>query len=167
MTGRCGNSREGVHASYPRDGEALAEALRDGWLHTGDLAMVDEDGYVTILDRKKNIIIRGGENISGLEVEGAIHRHPAVAEAAVFPTPDDRLGEVPGAAIQLRDGAALTSGELRDFLGRHMTRTEFTFRHRWREGDLVFWDNRFTLHYPIDDFTGYRRLLHRCTALES
>ena len=59
------------------------------------------------------------------------------------------------------------SRPLLEFLGRHMTRTEFTFRHRWRERDLVFWDNRFTLHYPIDDFTGYRRLLHRCTALES
>ena len=54
-----------------------------------------------------------------------------------------------------------------EFLDRHMTRTEFTFRHRWQEGDLVFWDNRFTLHYPINDFVGHRRLLHRCTALEA
>ena len=59
------------------------------------------------------------------------------------------------------------SQPLIDYLDRHMARTEFTFRHRWREGDLVFWDNRFTLHYPINDFTGQRRLLLRCTALEA
>jgi taurine dioxygenase len=59
------------------------------------------------------------------------------------------------------------SRPLIDYLDRHMSRTEFTFRHRWREGDLVFWDNRFTLHYPINDFTGHKRLLLRCTALES
>ena len=59
------------------------------------------------------------------------------------------------------------SRPLIDYLDRHMSRTEFTFRHRWREGDLVFWDNRFTLHYPINDFSGQRRLLLRCTALEA
>lgn len=59
------------------------------------------------------------------------------------------------------------STPLLQYLDKHMTRTEFTFRHRWQEGDLVIWDNRFTLHYPINDFTGHRRLLHRCTALES
>ena len=59
------------------------------------------------------------------------------------------------------------STPLLEFLDKHMTRTEFTFRHRWQEGDLVVWDNRFTLHYPINDFTGHRRLLHRCTALEA
>ena len=59
------------------------------------------------------------------------------------------------------------SRPLLEFLDGHMTRIEFTFRHRWQPGDLVFWDNRFTLHYPINDFTGHRRLLHRCTALES
>lgn len=64
----------------------------------------------------------------------------------------------------------MTTAESRpliDFLDRHMSRTEFTFRHRWQEGDLVFWDNRFTLHYPINDFTGHQRLLLRCTALEN
>lgn len=86
---------------YLNKPEATAEAIRDGWLHTGDLGMADEAGYVTILDRKKNIIIRGGENISCLEVEGALHRHPAVLEAAVFPIPDARLGEGVGAALQL------------------------------------------------------------------
>ena len=59
------------------------------------------------------------------------------------------------------------SESILDYLDQHMTRTEFTFCHRWQEGDLVIWDNRFTLHYPINDFTGYRRLLHRCTALEA
>ncbi len=90
-----------VMRAYLNKPEATAEAIRDGWLHTGDLGMVDEEGCVTILDRKKNIIIRGGENISCLEVEGALHRHEAVMEAAVFPIPDARLGEGVGAAIQV------------------------------------------------------------------
>jgi taurine dioxygenase len=68
---------------------------------------------------------------------------------------------------RFRDMNEAESRPLIDYLDRHMSRTEFTFRHRWREGDLVFWDNRFTLHYPINDFTGQRRLLLRCTALET
>jgi len=59
------------------------------------------------------------------------------------------------------------SRPLIEYLDRHMSKVEFTFRHRWQEGDFVFWDNRFTLHYPVNDFTGHRRLLLRCTALEA
>ena len=85
-------------------------------MHTGDLAWRDADGVYTIVDRKKSIIIRGGENIAALEVEEAIHRHPYVAEAGVFPVPDARLGEVPGAGIVLREGRELTPEALREFL---------------------------------------------------
>ena len=96
--------------------EDTDEVLQDGWLRTGDLAKVDEDGFYYIVDRKKSIIIRGGENISVLEVEAAIHRHADVLEAGVFSVPDARLGEAVGASVQLRDGASLTETELCDFL---------------------------------------------------
>ncbi|WP_420393149.1 class I adenylate-forming enzyme family protein [Acuticoccus sp.] len=107
---------------YLNQPEATAEALRDGWLRTGDLATVDADGVVTIVDRAKSIIIRGGENISCLDVEGALHRHPAVVEAGVFPVPDARLGEVVGAAVQVRDGHALDATTLTAFLAEHIAR---------------------------------------------
>ncbi|WBU56170.1 class I adenylate-forming enzyme family protein [Paracoccus sediminicola] len=94
--------------------DATAEVLRDGWLSTGDIGSVDSDGFVTIHDRKKNIVIRGGENISCAEVEEALHAHPAVIEACVFSVPDNRLGEVAGAALQLR--ASVTEAELTKFL---------------------------------------------------
>ena len=101
---------------YLNKPDATDEVLKDGWLHTGDLAWRDADGVYTIVDRKKSIIIRGGENIAALEVEEAIHRHPYVAEAGVFPVPDARLGEVPGAGIVLREGRELTPEALREFL---------------------------------------------------
>jgi len=100
--------------------EDTAQALRDGWLYTGDLARMDEQGLVYIVDRKKTIIIRGGENISCLEVEGALHRHPAVAEACVFPVPDARLGEVVGAGVTLKPGARASEQELKEFLAQHI-----------------------------------------------
>ena len=91
---------------YLNKPEATAEAIRNGWFLTGDLGRIDDEGYVQIVDRKKNIIIRGGENISCLEVEGALHRHPAVAEAVAFSAPDDRMGEVVAAAIWFRESVA-------------------------------------------------------------
>lgn len=105
---------------YLNDPEATAEVLRDGWLYTGDLASLDDDGFVTIVDRKKNIIIRGGENIACLDVEAAIHRHAAVIEAGVFPVPDARLGEAVGAGVQLHNGTELSPHELRNFLAEHI-----------------------------------------------
>ncbi|MGB3243518.1 MAG: class I adenylate-forming enzyme family protein [Sulfitobacter sp.] len=101
---------------YLNKPEATAETMQDGWLRTGDLGMVDADGYITILDRKKNIIIRGGENIACLDVEGALHRHCDVVEACAFSVPDDRLGEVVGATVQLRSGKQLTQADLANFL---------------------------------------------------
>ncbi len=107
---------------YLNKPDETAEIFQDGWLRTGDLGRIDEDGYVTIVDRKKNIIIRGGENISCLDVEAALHRHPAVAEACVFSLPDDRLGEVVGATVQLRPGTVATQAELITFLDQHIAR---------------------------------------------
>jgi len=100
--------------------EATAEAFREGWFHTGDVGYLDSEGFVYIVDRIKDIIIRGGENISCLEVEAAIYTHPAVLEAAVFGLPDQRLGEIVGAAVVLREGATLTAEALRDHLGEHL-----------------------------------------------
>jgi acyl-CoA synthetase (AMP-forming)/AMP-acid ligase II len=107
---------------YLNQPEATAETLREGWLYTGDLARMDEDGLVYIVDRKKSIIIRGGENIACLDVEGALYRHPDVAEACVFSMPHARLGEVVGAAVQLTPGASLNSTQLSDFLSEHLAR---------------------------------------------
>ncbi|MDK3072650.1 class I adenylate-forming enzyme family protein [Sedimentitalea sp. JM2-8] len=107
---------------YLNKPEATAEVLRDGWLRTGDMGFIDSDGYVTISDRKKNIIIRGGENISCLDVEGALHRHPAVAEACAFSLPHDRLGETVGACVQTRPGQSTSQEELNAFLADHIAR---------------------------------------------
>lgn len=96
--------------------EATAEVLRDGWLHTGDVATVDEAGYLTIVDRTKDVIISGGENISSVEVEKALTAHPAVLEAAVIGVPDERWGEVPKAFVVLRAGRTASPDELREFV---------------------------------------------------
>lgn len=100
--------------------EATAEAFVDGWFHTGDVGYMDEDGFLYIVDRIKEIIIRGGENISCLEVEAALYTHPQVLEVAVFGLPDERLGESVGAVVVLKGGAALDAAALRDYLGGHL-----------------------------------------------
>ncbi|HAJ43629.1 MAG TPA: AMP-dependent synthetase, partial [Alcanivorax sp.] len=101
--------------------EATKEAFTDDmYFRTGDLGRLDEDGYLFIVDRKKDIIIRGGENIACLEVEGALHRHPDVAEAGVFPIPDERLGEIVGAGVQLKPGARVDEAGLQAFLADHL-----------------------------------------------
>lgn len=92
----------------------------DGYFRTGDIGYLDEDGYLFIVDRKKDIIIRGGENISCQEVEAAIYEHPAVAENAVFGLADERFGEVPGVVIHLRPGETLQPADLLEFLGERL-----------------------------------------------
>jgi long-chain acyl-CoA synthetase len=95
--------------------EATAEAITDGWFRTGDMARVDEDGYYYIVDRKKDLIIRGGYNVYPREIEEVLHEHPAVAEVAVIGMPHADLGEEVGAAVALKPGATATPEELRAF----------------------------------------------------
>ena len=111
-----------VIKGYINRPEATAESITDGWLHTGDVARIDEEGFIFLVDRKKDMVLRGGENVYCAEVEAAIYRHAAVAEAVVFGTPDERLGEEVAAAILLRDGHKATADELRDFVASLIAR---------------------------------------------
>lgn len=106
----------GVIKGYLNRPDATAEAIVDGWFRTGDIATIDSDGLVYIVDRAKDMLIRGGENVYCSEVEAAIYDHPSVAEVAVFGVPDERLGETVGVAIHLAPGATLTEQELRSHL---------------------------------------------------
>src|SRR6202522_2312260 len=106
---------DGVMEGYWRQPDASAEALRGGWFHTGDMATFNEEGYLLIVDRKKDIIVSGGENISSLELEKAILAHPAVLEAGVIPVPDEKWGEVPKALVVLKPKATASESELIEF----------------------------------------------------
>ena len=106
-----------VVKGYINRPDATADAIRDGWFNTGDIAMVDDDGFIYIVDRAKDMVLRGGENVYSAEVEAAIYQNESVAEAAVFGVPDDRLGEEVGVAIYLHPGSSLTAEELQEFLG--------------------------------------------------
>ena len=101
-----------VMKGYYKNKEANREAMRDGWFYSGDAAVWHEQGYIQIKDRLKDVIISGGENISSVEVEGYLYRHPLIVAAAVVAKPDDRWGEVPCAFVELKDGADLTAEEL-------------------------------------------------------
>lgn len=103
-----------VIKGYINRPEATAESITDGWLHTGDVAWLDEEGFIYLVDRKKDMVLRGGENIYCAEVESTIHQHPAVAECCVFGVPDDRLGEEVAAAILLRPGETLAAEAIRE-----------------------------------------------------
>lgn len=106
---------DGVMDGYWRQPGSTAEVMRGGWFHTGDMATIDSEGNILIVDRKKDIIVSGGENISSLEVEKAIVAHPAVYEAAVIPVPDDKWGEVPKALVVTKPGSNVTETELTEF----------------------------------------------------
>ena len=101
-----------VFAGYWGLPEATAEAFRGGWFHTGDLGRIDAEGFITLVDRKKDMIITGGENVYPIEVEQVLYRHPAVREVAVVGVPDVRWGETPVATVALQDGAEPTGEEL-------------------------------------------------------
>ncbi len=109
-----------VLKEYLKDPDATTETIVDGWFHTGDMATVDEEGYVLIVDRKKDIIISGGENISSVEVENALYAHPSVYECAVIGVPDEQWGEVPLALVVLKPGMQATEEELIQFLREHI-----------------------------------------------
>ena len=100
--------------------DATAETIVDGWLYTGDIGFLDEDNYLYLVDRAKDMVLRGGENVYCSEVENALFKHPAVAEAAVFSVPDERLGEEVGAAIFPQQDQSLTAEELREFCKEHI-----------------------------------------------
>ena len=101
-----------LFSGYDDDPAATAEALRDGWLYTGDLGRVDDDGFFYIVDRTKDMIISGGINIYSSEVEEVVYQHPAVAEAAVIGVPDEKWGESVKAVVALRPGQTLAEAEL-------------------------------------------------------
>jgi fatty-acyl-CoA synthase len=104
-----------VMLGYLKDAKATADAFRGGWMHTGDLAVEHPDSYIEIKDRAKDIIISGGENISSVEVEIALYRHPAVQLAAVVARPDEKWGETPCAFVQLKPGTTATADEIIEF----------------------------------------------------
>ena len=102
-----------VIKGYINRPDATAESITDGWLHTGDVARLDEDGFIFLVDRKKDMVLRGGENVYCAEVEATLHEHPAIAECCVFGVPDARLGEEVAAAIVLRPGETVSAEALR------------------------------------------------------
>lgn len=120
-----------VSSGYWRDEAATATAFRDGWFHTGDMGRIDHDGYLYVEDRKKDMIISGGENIATPEVERVLYEHPEVVEAAVIGIPHPKWGEVPKAIVVVRDGAAADAAALSEFcrarLARFKTPAEFEF----------------------------------------
>jgi long-chain acyl-CoA synthetase len=105
-----------VMKGYWNRPDATAEVMRGGWLHTGDMARVDEDGYFFIVDRKKDMIIRGGYNVYPREIEEVLYEHPAILEAAVLGVPDPAMGEEVAAAVVLRPGADADAEEIRSFV---------------------------------------------------
>ena len=107
---------------YLKNPKASAEAFAGGWFHSGDLAVMHPDGYVKIKDRSKDIIISGGENISSIEVEDVLYRHPAVLAAAVVAMPDTKWGETPCAFVELKPGAKVSDKEIVEFCRERMAK---------------------------------------------
>jgi long-chain acyl-CoA synthetase len=135
-TGQLAIRGHNVMKGYWRRPEATAKAITaDGWFLTGDLGQVDEDGFVFVVGRLKDMIIRGGMNIYPREVEEVLHRHPAVGEAAVVGVPDERLGEEVGAAVVLAPGASAEPDELRDWLRERVAPFKYP-RHVWMLEEL-------------------------------
>lgn len=106
---------DGVMVCYYNDPSATAETLKDGWLYTGDMAMQDKDGFIFLVDRKKDVIISGGENLYPVQIEDFLSAHPAIADVAVIGVPDARLGEIAAAIIQCKPGVACTQEEIMEY----------------------------------------------------
>jgi long-chain acyl-CoA synthetase len=119
-----------VIKGYLNRPEATAEAIQDGWFNTGDIARIDDDGFVFIVDRAKDMVLRGGENVYCSEVEAAIYQHEAVVEASVFGVPDERLGEEVGVALLINADAALDADGLREFLASRLAKHKIP-AHVW------------------------------------
>ncbi|HPQ96351.1 MAG TPA: AMP-binding protein, partial [Thiolinea sp.] len=109
-----------VMKGYLKNPSATEEAFAGGWFHSGDLGVMHPDGYIQLKDRSKDIIISGGENISSIEVEDALFKHPAVAAAAVVAMPDDRWGERPCAFVELKAGKSVMEQALLDWCRQHL-----------------------------------------------
>ena len=107
---------------YLKNAPATEEAFGGGWFHSGDLAVLHPDGYVKIKDRSKDIIISGGENISSIEIEDVLYRHPAVLACAVVAKPDPKWGETPCAFVELKAGAQVTESAMIEFCRAHLAR---------------------------------------------
>src|SRR5438270_2036313 len=105
-----------VMKGYWNRRDATEEAIVDGWFHSGDIGRVDEEGYFSIVDRKKELIIRGGYNVYPREIEEVLYEHPAVQEAAVVGVPDEKMGEEVGAAVVLKQAEEVSEDELRSYL---------------------------------------------------
>ena len=126
---------DNVMKGYWNKPDATAEAIPDGWFRTGDLATVDEDGFFTIVDRKKDMILRGGMNVYPREVEEVLYEHPDVIEAAVVSVPDDLLGEEVGAAVALRPGAEASLEDVQAFVKYRIAAYKYP-RHIWQVDEL-------------------------------
>ena len=124
-----------VMSGYWQRPDSTRETIRDGWFHSGDMARVDEDGYFFIVDRKKDLIIRGGYNVYPREVEEVLYEHPAVREVAVLGIPHDEYGEEVAAAVTLKDGAEVTADELRDFVKEQVAAYKYP-RYIWFVDEL-------------------------------
>lgn len=119
-TGELWMKGANLFRGYWRRPEETAAALVDGWFRTGDIGHIDDEGFVYISDRVKDMVLRGGENVYCNEVEDVFYEHPAVREAAVFGIPDERLGEAVAAVVRLQDGASATVEELRAHVAAHL-----------------------------------------------
>ena len=125
-----------IMRGYWKRPEETEDTVRDGWLHTGDLATVDEEGYIYLVDRKKDMIVTGGENVYSTEVEAVLYAHPAVKEAAVISIPDPDWGEAVHACIALRDGKEATAEEITDFCRERMASYKVPRSIEFIEGEL-------------------------------
>lgn len=144
-----------VIKGYLNRPEATAETIKDGWLNTGDIARIDDDGFIYIVDRAKDMVLRGGENVYCSEVETAIYHHDSIAEAAVFGIPDERLGEEVAAAIVLQPGRSLTQSELAEFLSLRLAKHKIPSKVWFRDEPLPRNANgKFLKRELRDELTG-------------
>jgi fatty-acyl-CoA synthase len=127
---------DNVMDGYYKDPEATKAVMSGPWFHSGDMAVWDSEGYIQIVDRKKDIVISGGENISSIEVEHAIAAHPGVAEVAVVGAPDAIWGEVPVAFVVVKPGDACTEQELHDFVAQRLAKFKLPKRYVFRTEPL-------------------------------
>ena len=125
-----------IVVGYWNKPEATAATFQDGWVRTGDLAKLDEEGFCYILDRAKDMLIRGGENIYCVEVENALYEHPAIMDAAVVAVPHKQLGEEPGAVVTLKPGAEVTEQELRSFVAERIAAFKVPVKIQFRTETL-------------------------------